>query len=138
MPHRPEVCYPDAGWTPRISDRTRLPLADGQVLDCTLYEFSKSGLLSLTMYVLNYFIVDGQYSPDVSLLRSKAWRGPGGVHYMAQVQIICSGGALLNRDATLQSIYQLATESVTPIRALLPPENVVLSPPPMHPAGGAP
>lgn len=120
MPHRPEVCYPGAGWTARGSDRLALALPDGGNLVCTLYEFSQSGLSSQTMYVLNYYIVDGRYAPDVSLLRSKAWRGASGARYMAQVQVTCSGGALLNRDAALEAIRQFAAASIPPIRALLP------------------
>lgn len=119
MPHRPEVCYPGAGWAIRASRRARLPLADGSPMECTLYEFARGGLLSQTMYVLNYFIVDGRYSPDVSLLRTKVWRG-GGVRYMAQVQVTTTGGVSLDREAALQSIRQFAAESALPIRDLLP------------------
>ncbi len=136
MPHRPEVCYPGSGWTPRSRETIRLDLPDNTPLDCTLYEFSQSGLLSQTMYVLNYFIVDGRYSPDVSLLRSRAWRGAGGVRYMAQVQVTVIGGALLNRETALQSIRQFTALSALPIRALLPAAPPAV--PPYTPtAGGA-
>jgi EpsI family protein len=123
MPHRPEVCYPDAGWTQSSRQRVRLPVEDGTAVDCTVYEFTQGGLVSRTIHVLNYFLVDGQYSPDVSLLRSKAWRGAGALHYMAQVQVTCSGGALLNREAALRSTQEFAAESAGLIRGLLPGET---------------
>jgi EpsI family protein len=123
MPHRPEVCYPDAGWTLSSRQRVRLPLVDATALDCTVYEFTQGGLVSRTIHVLNYFLVDGQYSPDVSLLRSRAWRGAGTLRYMAQVQVTCTGGALLSRETALRSTREFAAESARSIRGLLPGET---------------
>jgi EpsI family protein len=123
MPHRPEVCYPDAGWTQSSSQRMKVPLEDGTMLECTIYEFTRAGLVSQTIHVLNYFLVDGHYSPDVSLLRSRLWRGAGGLHYMAQVQVTCTGGAMLNRQAAQRAIQAFATDSAAAIRNLLPAAN---------------
>jgi hypothetical protein len=111
-----------------------LLLADGTALDCTLYEFAQSGLVSRTIHVLNYFLVDGQYSPDVSLLRSRAWRGAGAVRYMAQVQVTCSGGALLSREAALRSIQEFAVQSAGAIRDLLPAGEALADKLPAAPA----
>ncbi len=120
MPHRPEVCYPGSGWTSAGSDLVQLPLANGTELPCRVYRFNRSGFAQRSVTVLNYYIVDGEYSPDVSLLRSKAWRGSGGVRYIAQVQISCSSGQGFSGAATDRSVRQFAAESALEIRALLP------------------
>ncbi len=86
MPHRPEVCYTGAGWTLDETRKEDLTVAPGVVLPCQIQTFFRSGLDSGRIAVLNYYIVDGIYCPDVSLLRSKAWSFSG-VDYVAQVQV---------------------------------------------------
>ena len=72
------------------------------------------------MTVLNYYIVDGQYSPDVSLLRSKAWRGQGGIRYVAQIQIVCSAGTEAAIQAAEQAVRAFGAASAEPILACMP------------------
>lgn len=120
MPHRPEVCYPGAGWTLDDSRPIEVPLGGAQPLDCQVYKFSRAGFGSGDMVVLNYYIVDGQYSPDVSLLRSKASRGTSAVHYMAQVQIVTSAGGRGNPDAAEESVRAFAADSAKAIRGMMP------------------
>ena len=88
MPHRPEVCYTGSGWT--LTDRRSvdLPLSNGMKLPCNVLQFSRGTLNNSKVIVLDYYLVDGQYSRDVSLARSKAWQGSGTVNYVAQVQIM--------------------------------------------------
>ncbi len=87
-PHRPEVCYPGAGWTRVESTTPVLELHDGQ-LPCQIHRFKRGGLAAQAVTVLNYYIIDGKYCPDVSMLRSRAWRFSLQAHYAAQVQIAC-------------------------------------------------
>lgn len=87
MVHRPEVCYISAGLTLMDRRSVELPLTDGSKLPCSVFEFLSGGLDTKKTTVLCYFIVDGQYCGDLSLLRSRAWRGSGTVHHAAQVQI---------------------------------------------------
>ena len=89
MPHRPEVCYTGAGWTLQDRDTLTVPLSDGTPLQAGVLTFAPSGLGTRPLTVLNYYIVDGQTCADVSLLRSKAWRGQASIRYMVQVQITC-------------------------------------------------
>lgn len=119
MPHRPEVCYPGSGWTLEGRRDADLTLGDGSKLRCRTLRFSRGGLTATQRTVLNYYIVDGQYCADVSVLRSKAWRGSSGVRYMAQVQITCAGGALAP-DSAARSVSAFAVDSAEAIRALLP------------------
>lgn len=97
MPHRPEVCYPGAGWLLDRVDAISLDLGDGKELPCRVLKFSRGGMDAAHVTVLNYYLVDGKYCPDVSLLRSKAWRFQVDASYMAQTQIACFSSAFQQR-----------------------------------------
>jgi EpsI family protein len=111
MPHRPEVCYTGAGWT--LTDRRsmELPLSDSAKLPCNIMQFSRGALNTQKVVVLDYYLVDGQYCADVSLLRSKAWRGSGTVRYVAQIQIVTSVTATLDAEAAAKAVRDFALES---------------------------
>jgi EpsI family protein len=118
MPHRPEVCYTGNGWT--LGDRRfiEVSLSDGSKLPCNLLQFSKGALHTEEVMILDYYIVDGQYCPDVSLLRSKAWRGSGTVQYVAQVEVIIAVTATLPADSAARLISTFAAESASSIAQL--------------------
>ena len=118
MPHRPEVCYKGAGWTLIDKRSMELPLSDGMELPCMALQFSRGTLNTKKTVLLNYYIVDGQYCRDISLLRSKAWRGSGTVRYIAQVQIIASTTVNLNADSAERIISDFAAESASSISRL--------------------
>jgi hypothetical protein len=65
--------------------------------------------------VLNYYIVDGQRCHDVSLLRSKAWRGSGTIRYVAQVQIATSAMVNLNASSAEKKVCVFAVDSASSI-----------------------
>ena len=90
MPHRPEVCYIGAGWTLTNNDSRELSLDSGTVLPCNIFQFTKGTLNPKKIVILDYYIVDGQICRDISLLRSKIWRGSGYVDYVIQVQGLCA------------------------------------------------
>ena len=117
MPHRPEVCYTGAGWTLIDKHSKKLPISneDKIELPCNIYTFSRGTLSTKKTLVLDYYIVDGQYSRDVSLLRSKAWRGSGTIRYVAQVQIVTSTNVNQNTSSAEKTICDFATESASAI-----------------------
>ena len=118
MPHRPEVCYTGAGWT-RIDKRSlELPLSGETELPCNIFQFSRDTLNTKKTVLLNYYIVDGQYCPDVSLLRSKAWHGSRTVSYVAQVQIATSTTMNLNAFSAEKIVCAFAAESASLISRL--------------------
>ncbi len=91
MPHRPEVCYRGAGWTlDGTRENERVKLSDGNPLACQIHHFRRGGLGTDQISVLNYYLVDGEYCSDVSLLRSRARRINRNGTYAAQVQISCA------------------------------------------------
>ena len=118
MPHRPDVCYPGAGWVRAGKRSLELPLPDGSSLPARVLRFDRGGFDLRKIAVVNYYLVDGQYCPDVSLLRSKGWRGSRGVQYMVQVQIVGWSTGLRNLEAAEASAVAFATESAEAIRAV--------------------
>lgn len=120
MPHRPEVCYIGAGWT--LSGRIKtveLSLEDGTKLPCRIMQFKKGSLDQKKNMILDYYIVDGELCSDVSLLRSKIWRGAGAVNYTAQIQIFALLPANQVSDSTEEMISAFAVESAPLLTQLL-------------------
>jgi len=119
MPHRPEVCYTGAGWTRINSNSMELILDDGMALPCSVFQFSKGTLNTKNVIVLDYYIVDGQFCRDISLLRSKIWRGSGTVEYVAQVQIFVNITADQTADSAVKMVSDFACESARSIFQVL-------------------
>lgn len=117
MPHRPEVCYTGAGWTLMDKQSVVLSLGDGVKLPCRILQFKRGTLKTEKTIVLDYYIVDGQYCGDVSLLRSKAWRGSGTIEYVAQVQIVAPV-SVNDVDSEIKSVCDFAVESAPLITQL--------------------
>jgi EpsI family protein len=115
MPHRPEVCYTGAGWTLMDQRSIKLPLPDGSKLPCNVLQFSRGSLNTERVTVLDYYIVDGQYCHDVSLLRLKAWHGSGTVGYVAQVEITTSVAPNLAPETAQKVVSEFAVASARPI-----------------------
>ena len=118
MPHRPEVCYTGSGWTLIDRRSNELVLADGVKLPCNVMQFSRGTLNKEKVVVLDYYIVDGEYCHDVSLLRSKAWRGSGTVDHVAQVQVVASVAPDASADSAGRSVLAFAVESASSISSL--------------------
>jgi len=118
MPHRPEVCYTGNGWT--LTDRrsVELPLSDGRTLPCNVLQFSRGALNTRMVVVLDYYIVDGQYCRDVSLLRSKAWRGSGAVRYVVQVQITAAATETVTADSAAKLVCGFGVDSASTVAHL--------------------
>lgn len=117
MPHRPEVCYPGAGWTHEQTRRAGVTLDNGAELPCQLHTFSRGGLDTRRVAVLNYYLIDGKFYPDVEELRSQAWQFRTDVSYVAQVQIAC--GQDWPRNAAEESLRAFAAASAGLIQTLL-------------------
>ena len=118
MPHRPEVCYPCAGWTRTGRRSVALTLSDGRQLPCRILDFTRGTLNTEKVLVLNYYIVDGQYSQDVSLLRFKVWRGSEAVGSSAQIQIVASITDNITTDLAEKLVCDFAVESSSSIYKL--------------------
>lgn len=119
MPHRPEVCYTGAGWTRVSSYAKELLLEDGKKLPCSVFQFSKGALNTKNVIILDYYIVDGQLCRDISLMRSKIWRGSGTINYVAQVQIVTDITTVRTIEAALRIVSNFACVSAKSIFQVL-------------------
>ena len=117
LPHRPEVCYPLNGWTLQDKRPVTLPLGDGAELQCQILEFSRSGLAAGNVTILNYYLADGEYSPEVSRLRSKL---TGGAGYVAQVLITCPWSGAPYRESSVKTVSAFAADSTRAVYNLFP------------------
>ena len=117
MPHRPEVCYPGAGWTMQGQEIVEIEGA-GDVVRARLLTFASSGQDARPLKVLTYYIIDGRTCEDASLLRSKAWRGQSSMRYMTQIQISCRVSTLSTKSPD-KTLLGFAAESFMPILNLL-------------------
>ena len=111
MPHRPEVCYIGAGWTLAESQPMDFQIDKVQTLPVTIIEFKRGVLKNERIIVLDYYIVDGKYCRDVSMLRLKAWHGSGSVGYVGQVQIVAGVSSNTDKDSIEKNICSFAVES---------------------------
>jgi EpsI family protein len=86
-PHRPEVCYPGSGWV--IADRVdgQVTLENGTELPYEIHIFERGGLGTGRTAVLSYYLVNGRFSRDVSMVRSMAWKFKTEARYVAQIQV---------------------------------------------------
>lgn len=116
LPHRPEVCYPSAGWN---LDRTTMESFEenGQSYKVQVHRFAYGGLEAKDITVLNYYIINDEHCPDVSLLRTSSLHNGGDVRYAAQVQIAASGKSWT--ESAEKIVVSFAEVSAKPIRDLL-------------------
>jgi hypothetical protein len=113
--HRPEVCYIGAGWTRTGRHLRELPLSNGTILPCIVFEFSRGVLDTTKIVVLYCYIVDGQYCHDLSEWRYRYWR----IGYVAQVQIVASVTETLTADEATRIVCNFAVDSASPIAGQL-------------------
>lgn len=114
VPHRPEICYPANGYSLEERRHVDLEAPDGTPVPCTILRFSRGDTPPERLLVLDYYLVDGEYSPDVSLLREKAMRLQHGRHYVAQIQIVSAYDPLSKTPES--AVRSFARDSAVPIR----------------------
>ena len=114
-PHRPEVCYPGAGWL--LAQTREIELDSDGGFKAQVHRFYRGGFTADRITMLNYYIVDGAYCSNVSLLRSRAWQRDERATYAAQVQVVCGGAVDVERASDL--VRSFAKASAPLIRDLL-------------------
>ncbi len=116
LPHRPEVCYPSAGWTLRSTETVSVTLPDESQLDARLIDFAPNKLTTNNLLVLNFYIVDDQAWPDVSALRYRAATGQSAIEYMVQVQIVFPYDPVLAPERPVELPLTFAALTIGPLR----------------------
>jgi hypothetical protein len=113
--HPPEICNVWSGHKLTYNRSTELLLDDGTKLPCRILQFSRAGgsLDVEKRTVLCYYMADGQFCGDRSLLRSRVRRGSG-VTCVAQIQIVASAG-IATADSTTELATAFAVDSASSI-----------------------
>jgi hypothetical protein len=86
-PHRPDVCYPGAGWNLLDVKPVELKPASGLRREIKAYSFRKSGIDSSAISVLHWYLMDGVHAPDDKLLREKVLQDYSKPGYALQAQV---------------------------------------------------
>jgi hypothetical protein len=92
--HRPRRCYVNSGWGHEWTRDEMLELEDGTAIPCLIHKFQRTGLQFQTVFVLNYYVINGVVSSDHNDFDRLEFRHPRGmsrhVNYVAQIQISSS------------------------------------------------
>jgi EpsI family protein len=89
--HRPQACYPSAGWISDSSDKSQFTTAGGRVVDCLIHRFHKPAPDSSEVVIVNFYILNGTVTNDEDKFTGVKFRTPNiagnAARYVAQVQI---------------------------------------------------
>jgi EpsI family protein len=89
--HRPDICYKGNGWENDFTNETTITSSDGTIIPCLLHRFYKTGLNASEIYVLNYYVVNGQLTNEEKDFSGLRWQIPkdrlGKSNFVTQVQI---------------------------------------------------
>jgi hypothetical protein len=121
--HRPAVCYPAAGWILRSVQDVSLQADDNAPLSARVHRFEKTGLVNEQLAVLSYYLVDGQYCPEISSMRARASWPHQVSNSSAQVQIVAGGNSSWKRYES--QVKALAVDSARAVRSLLTQPDAV-------------
>ena len=116
--HRPDICYPSAGWSFDGVGAAEIKRPDGATLLVNVHRFHKGTANGLDMVVLNYYVLNGKPTKDAGSFSGVSWRLPNisgnPAYYVAQVQI---------SSRAESSARKLAGVSANHILRLLPDES---------------
>ncbi len=89
--HRPQVCYPSAGWQHDGTDHIKVTSLSGREMPCLLHRFHRASNEVEEIVVLNFYVLNGEITDDEGTFSGTGWRLPnisGNIaRYVAQVQV---------------------------------------------------
>ncbi len=95
--HRPQVCYPAAGWNPQSLEEIEISVNNDLKVPCLLHHFYRPGRSDqpgAQVVVLNYYILNGQITNQEESFDGIGTRAPNidgeTARYVAQIQISSS------------------------------------------------
>lgn len=122
--HRPQVCYPSAGWIPEGSQKSQFTTASGREVDCLIHRFRKPAPSSSEVVIINFYILNGSVTNDEDEFAGIKFRTPNingnAARYVAQVQV---------SSAVENSVRAAATDLSDLIIAFFPDETELAGPP---------
>jgi hypothetical protein len=89
--HQPRVCYPGNGWIHDITESSQFTSRAGRRIICLIHQFHKPAPTYEQIVVLNFYILNGQTTPNEDDFSGLLGRRPNiagdPARYVAQVQI---------------------------------------------------
>lgn len=89
--HQPRVCYPGNGWIWDGTTPSRINTQAGRTIDCLIHRFHKPAPAYQDVYVLNFYVLNGQITLSEKDFSGWFGRRPNlagdPAQYVAQVQI---------------------------------------------------
>ena len=88
--HRPRVCYKANRWIHDGTEQVKIISSQGHEIPCLLHRFHKPAIREEQVTVLNFYIVNGEFTDDEGAFSGLSWRRPSGskdIASLAQVQI---------------------------------------------------
>lgn len=90
--HKPTACYPSSGWNYDGTEKQSMTTKNGQSIPYMMHHFSRVTPYEQSIYVLNFYLVNGQVTLDEKRFSDIASRNPNiegnPARYVAQVQIM--------------------------------------------------
>ena len=116
--HRPDVCYRASGWINEGREDKKFTSISGRQIPCLIHRFSRPPPESGEVFVLNYYVVNGQITTKEGDFSGFGWRTPninGNLAlYAAQIQI---------SSTSEKSSLDLAYDITDVLLAFLPDES---------------
>lgn len=89
--HRPQVCYPSAGWIKDSSEKSNFTTESGREVDCLIHRFHKPAPSTGETVIINFYILNGKVTNNEDKFAGIRFRTPNidgnAARYVAQVQI---------------------------------------------------
>ena len=89
--HRPQACYPAAGWISDSSEKSQFTTAGGRKIDCLIHRFHKPSPDSSEVVIINFYVLNGTVTNDEDKFVGLRFRMPNidgnTARYVAQVQV---------------------------------------------------
>ncbi len=119
--HRPQVCMPSAGWEHEKTEKSEFVTISGIKIPCLVHRFYKPSPSTDISIVLNYYILNGNYTNDDDEFDSIGFRTPnidGNIaRYVTKVQMSAR---------TEDSVRALAVDLAETIMTYFPDKNGVV------------
>jgi EpsI family protein len=119
--HRPQVCYPGAGWIWDSTDESSFVTAAGKKISCLIHRFHTPEPKYRETVVLNFYILNGQITTRESDFSGLLGRRPNiagnPARYVVQVQI---------SSVVENSIREIAKAIADPLLDIFPDENGIV------------
>jgi EpsI family protein len=113
-PHRPEVCYPSAGWD--LASESEATISSGNLqVPVRVLHFTRGTFGEREMIVLHFYFVEGHYSRNVQELRFRHWE----IGELTQIQLAMATSVWKDAVAAQRVLLEFGTEVLPRLNALL-------------------